>query len=125
MSGINKVILVGHIGKDPDYRILNDDVQVLTFPLATTEMMNKNGKTEQTEWHTILMWRALASAAHYVLKKGKLIYVEGKCHTRTYEDKEGVKRYVTEIVADNFKLLGRTSDFREENYDAVDVLRNK
>ncbi|MFC7525144.1 single-stranded DNA-binding protein [Parapedobacter sp. GCM10030251] len=112
MSGINKVILVGHLGKDPEIRHLDGNVTVASFPLATSEMYNKDGRrVEQTEWHNIVMWRGLAEVAAKYLFKGKLVYVEGKLRTRTYEDKGGVRRYTTEVVADNFTLLGRKSDF--------------
>jgi len=115
VAGINKVILVGHLGKDPDLRWLEGNVAIASFPLATTEFVAKNGiKEEQTEWHNIVMWRGLAEAAAKVLKRGKLIYMEGKCRTRSFEDKGGgSKRYITEIVADSFTLLGRNSDFDE------------
>ena len=115
MSGVNKVILVGHLGKDPELRYLPDNVAVLSFPLATSEFIVKNGvKTEQTDWHNIVMWRSLAEAGHKMLRKGKLVYVEGKLHTRSFEDKEGVKRYTTEVIPDNFIVLGRSSDFEVE-----------
>lgn len=115
MSGINKVILVGHLGKEPDLRYLQNNVAVLSFPLATSEIIIKNGeKIEQTEWHNIVMWRGLAEAAEKILKKGILIYLDGKCRTRSFEDKSGIKRYTTEIVAESFTLLGRHSDFEHE-----------
>jgi single-strand DNA-binding protein len=112
MSGINKVILVGHLGKDPEVRYLEGGVSVTSFPLATSESYNKDGrKVEQTEWHNIVMWRGLADVAAKFLQKGKLVYIEGKLRTRSFEDKEGIKKYTTEIVAENFTLLGRKSDF--------------
>ena len=115
MSGINKVILVGHLGKDPEVRHLENNVSVASFPLATSETFNKDGqRVEQTEWHNIVMWRGLAEIAAKYLHKGKLVYIEGKLRTRNYEDKEGVKRYTTEIVADNFTMLGRKSDFSNQ-----------
>ncbi|MDB5031783.1 single-stranded DNA-binding protein [Mucilaginibacter sp.] len=115
MSGINKVILVGHLGKDPDLRVLEGNVPVVSFPLATSEFINKNGaKEEQTEWHNIVVWRGLAEAAAKILRKGKLIYLEGKCRTRSFEDKNGIKRYTTEVVTDSFTILGRDSDFDAE-----------
>ncbi|WP_179413571.1 single-stranded DNA-binding protein [Mucilaginibacter sp. E4BP6] len=115
MSGINKVILVGHLGKDPDLRYLQNNVAVLSFPLATSETIIKNGeKIEQTEWHNIVMWRGLAEAAEKMLKKGRLIYMEGKCRTRSFDDKNGLKKYTTEIVAESFTLLGRPGDFEQE-----------
>lgn len=116
MSGINKVILVGHLGKTPDVRTLEGGVTVASFPLATSESYNKDGrKVEQTEWHNIVMWRGLAEVAAKYLQKGKLVYIEGKLRTRSFEDKEGIKKYITEVVADSFTLLGRKTDF--ENND--------
>jgi single-strand DNA-binding protein len=112
MSGINKVILVGHLGKDPEVRHLDGGVTVASFPLATSETYNKDGrKIEQTEWHNIVMWRGLADIASKYLQKGKLVYIEGKLRTRSFEDKEGHKKYTTEVVAENFTMLGRKSDF--------------
>ncbi|SES30275.1 single-stranded DNA-binding protein [Pedobacter rhizosphaerae] len=114
MSGINKVILVGHLGKDPEVRHLEGGVTVASFPLATSETYNKDGKrVEQTEWHNIVLWRGLAEVASKYLQKGKLVYIEGKLRTRSFEDKEKVKKYVTEIVAENFTMLGRKSDFEQ------------
>jgi single-strand DNA-binding protein len=116
MSGINKVILIGHLGKDPEMRYLEGGVSVTSFPLATSEMYNKDGqKVEQTEWHNIVMWRGLADVAGKFLQKGKLVYIEGKLRTRSFEDREGIKKYTTEIVAENFTMLGRKSDFEQEN----------
>src|SRR5471030_1051291 len=112
MSGINKVILVGHLGKDPEIRHLEGGVAVASFPLATSETFNKDGqKVEQTEWHNIVMWRGLADVAAKFLQKGKLVYIEGKLRTRSFEDKEGNKKYTTEVVAENFTMLGRKTDF--------------
>ncbi|CAM3882262.1 single-stranded DNA-binding protein [Mucilaginibacter galii] len=115
MSGINKVILVGHLGKDPEVRYLEGGVSVASFPLATSESFNKDGrKIEQTEWHNIVMWRGLADVAAKYLQKGKLVYIEGKLRTRSFEDKAGVKKYTTEVIAENFTILGRKSDFENE-----------
>ncbi|HWW41733.1 single-stranded DNA-binding protein [Pedobacter sp.] len=112
MSGINKVILVGHLGKDPEVRHLEGGVTVASFPLATSETYNKDGKrVEQTEWHNIVLWRGLAEVASKYLQKGKLVYIEGKLRTRSFEDREKIKKYVTEVVAENFTILGRKSDF--------------
>jgi single-strand DNA-binding protein len=117
MSGINKVILVGHLGKDPEVRHLEGGVAVASFPLATSETFNKDGrKVEQTEWHNIVMWRGLADVAAKFLQKGKLVYIEGKLRTRSFEDKEGVKKYTTEVVAENFTMLGRKTDFENEGH---------
>jgi len=116
MSGINKVILVGHLGKDPEVRHLEGGVTVASFPLATSETFTKDGrKIEQTEWHNIVMWRGLADIASKYLQKGKLVYIEGKLRTRHFEDKEGHKKYTTEIVAENFTMLGRKTDFDDGN----------
>lgn len=120
MSGINKVILVGHLGKDPEVRYLDGGVTVASFPLATSETYNKDGrKIEQTEWHNIVMWRGLADIASKYLLKGKLVYIEGKLRTRSFEDKEGHKKYTTEIVAENFTMLGRKSDFEGSSESSV------
>lgn len=112
MSGINKVILVGNLGKDPEVRHLEGNVSVAKFSLATTEFYkNKDGnRVETTEWHNIVMWRGLADSAEKILKKGSLVYIEGKIRTRNYDDKDGHKRYITEIVADTMTLLTRKSD---------------
>jgi len=100
------------LGKDPDVRYLEGGVSVVSFPLATSETFNKEGrKIEQTEWHNIVMWRGLADVAARYLQKGKLVYIEGKLRTRTFDDKDGNKKYTTEIIAENFTLLGRRTDF--------------
>ncbi|QPH37820.1 single-stranded DNA-binding protein [Pedobacter endophyticus] len=125
MSGINKVILVGHLGKDPEVRHLEGGVTVASFPLATSETYNKDGKrVEQTEWHNIVLWRGLAEVASKYLQKGKLVYIEGKLRTRSFEDKEKVKKYVTEIVAENFTMLGRKSDFETGATPVAQVQQN-
>ena len=120
MSGINKVILVGHLGKDPEVRHLDGGVSVASFPLATSETYTKDGKkVEQTEWHNIVMWRGLADIASKYLQKGKLVYIEGKLRTRSFEDKEGNKKYTTEVVAENFTMLGRKRDFEANGSGGV------
>ena len=108
MAGVNKVILVGNLGKDPEVRYLDSGVAVASFSLATTESYkNKEGeRVSQTEWHNIVFWRGLAEVAEKYLKKGDSIYVEGKIRTRKWEDKEGNSRYSTEIIADNMTMLG-------------------
>lgn len=116
MASVNKVILVGHLGKDPEIRYLDGNISIVNFPFATSEFYSKDGKRiEQTEWHNIVMWRSLADMAVKYLSKGRLVYIEGKLRTRTYEDKEGIRRYTTEIVADSFNILGRKSDFAPQN----------
>lgn len=119
MASVNKVILVGHLGKDPEIRYLENNVSVCSFPFATSETYTKDGmRVEHTEWHNIVMWRNLADMAVKYLQKGKLVYIEGRLRTRNYEDKEGTRRYVTEIVGDSFKLLGRPSDFGQTGKSA-------
>tara|TARA_B110000459_G_scaffold28974_1_gene29007 strand:- start:605 stop:1012 length:408 start_codon:yes stop_codon:yes gene_type:complete len=108
MSGVNKVILIGNLGKDPDVRYLDNGVAVANFSLATTEnYKNKAGeRVSQTEWHNIVLWRGLAEVAEKYLKKGASIYIEGKIKTRKWEDKEGNTRYNTEILVDSMNMLG-------------------
>ncbi|MBR7167937.1 MAG: single-stranded DNA-binding protein [Bacteroidales bacterium] len=104
--GVNKVILIGNLGKDPEV-ITFDTAKKATFPLATTEFFkNKDGqKIEQTDWHNVVCWRGLADIAEKILKKGTQVYIEGKLHTRSWEDKDGNKRYVTEVLVENFTVL--------------------
>ena len=108
MAGVNKVILVGNLGKDPEVRYLDSGVAVANFSLATTEnYKNKRGeKVSQTEWHNIVLWRGLAEVAEKWLKKGSSVYIEGKIRTNKWEDKEGNTRYNTEILGDNMTMLG-------------------
>ena len=108
MAGINKVILVGNLGKDPEVKYLDNGVAVANFSLATTEnYKNKQGeRVSQTEWHNIVLWRGLAEVAEKYLKKGGSVYIEGKIRTRKWEDKEGITRYSTEILGDNMTMLG-------------------
>jgi len=121
MSGINKVILVGHLGRTPELRYLENNDAVASFPLATSEYFLKNGvRTEQTEWHNIVMWRGLAEAAANNLHKGQLVYIKGKVATRKFINKDGIQAYSTEIIAERFTILGRRSDF--ENEPAMDTV---
>lgn len=108
MAGINKVILIGNLGKDPDIITLENNVKKASFTLATTETYrDKDGnRVDQTEWHNIVLWRGLAEIAEKYLKKGSTIYLEGRIRTRSYEV-NGVKKYITEILGDNFLMLGR------------------
>lgn len=105
--GVNKVILVGNLGQDPEFRTIPSGTPVCTLRLATTERFkDKNGELQdRTEWHNVVVWRRLAEVARDYLKKGSGIYLEGKIQYRNYEDKQGVTRYVTDIVADNFIML--------------------
>ncbi len=127
--GINKVILVGNVGKDPEVRHLDSGVAVTTFPLATSETYrNKEGqKVTNTEWHNIVLWRGLAEIAEKYVKKGNPLYIEGKIRTRSWDDKDGNKRYTTEIVADNMQMLGSKQSQEEaatstpESSNGIDI----
>lgn len=112
MRGINKVILVGNLGKDPEVNHLEGGVAVAKFTLATSEPYNdKNGnRIDQVEWHNIVCWRKTAEIAEKYLKKGSAIYLEGKIRTRNYTDKDNIKRYFTEVVVDTFNMLDRRPD---------------
>jgi single-strand DNA-binding protein len=104
---INKVILVGNVGKDPVVRYFDKGVAKATFPLATSETYtNQQGETiTSTEWHNIVLWRSLAEVAEKTVKKGSQVYIVGKIKTRSYVDKDGVNKYITEILADTMLLL--------------------
>jgi single-strand DNA-binding protein len=112
MAGVNKVILIGNLGKDPEVRYLEGGIAVANFPIATTESFrDKNGnKNEQTEWHQIVLWRKLAEVAEKYLRKGQMVYLEGKIRSRSWEDKDGNKRYTTEIFGDVLTILSRRDD---------------
>jgi single-strand DNA-binding protein len=117
MAGVNKVILIGNLGKDPEVKYLDSGVAVANFSLATTESYkNKEGeRVSQTEWHNIVLWRGLAEITEKYLKKGNSVYIEGKIRSRKWEDKEGNTRYTTEILADNMTMLGKKeNDFAEK-----------
>tara|TARA_B100001113_G_scaffold256472_1_gene211754 strand:- start:595 stop:1002 length:408 start_codon:yes stop_codon:yes gene_type:complete len=115
MSGVNKVILLGNLGKDPEVRRLDDGRGVANFSLATSETYkNKSGeKVTNTEWHNIVLWSPLADIAESYLKKGSQVYIEGKISNRSYEDKDGVKKYVSEVVGREITLLGRPPEQQE------------
>jgi len=104
---INKVILVGNVGKDPVVRYFDKGVAKATFPLATSETYtNQQGETiTSTEWHNIVLWRALAEVAEKTVKKGAQVYIVGKIKTRSYVDKDGINKYITEILADTLLVL--------------------
>ncbi len=108
MIGVNKVILLGNVGKDPEIQHLEGGVSVARFPVATTESYkDKNGnKIDQTEWHNIVAWRGLADVTEKIVHKGSQLYIEGRLRTRQWEDKEKNKRYTTEIVADVITVTG-------------------
>lgn len=111
---VNKVILIGNVGRDPEMKYFDNDVAKANFTLATSERgYTTAGGTqvpERTEWHNIVCWRGLAQIAERFVKKGTLLYVEGKIRSRSYDDQNGVKRYVTEVVADSIELMSRKSE---------------
>lgn len=109
VMSLNKVMLIGNVGKDPDVRYLDNGVAVASFPLATTErgykLQNGTEVPERTDWHNIVLWRGLAEIAEKYVHKGDKLYLEGKIKTRSYDDQNGIKRYITEIFADNMEML--------------------
>lgn len=109
---VNKVILVGNVGKDPEVRHLDSGVAVANFPMATSETYTaKNGeRVTTTEWHNIVLWRGLAEVAEKYVTKGRQLYIEGRIRTRSYDDKDGNKRYITEIYGDQMQMLGNRAD---------------
>ncbi len=117
MRGVNRVTLIGNLGKDPDVQYLEGNIAVAKFPLATTETFkDRNGKlVSQTEWHTIVLWRGLAELAQKYLHKGSLVYIEGRLRTRSWEDKDKNRRYATEIVGDNLVMLDKRADGNHSN----------
>ncbi|MDR2954161.1 MAG: single-stranded DNA-binding protein [Prevotella sp.] len=119
---VNKVILIGNVGKDPDVKYFDNGSAVANFTLATTERgytaANGTQIPDRTEWHNIVCWRGLAKVAEQFVKRGSQVYIEGKIRSRTYDDANGVKRYINEIYADNLELLGsrrREGDGNNEN----------
>ncbi len=115
-AGINKVILVGNLGRDPEVTRFDNGVKKASFSLATTEQYKgKDGeKASHTEWHNIVLWRGLAEVAENYLKKGNTVYVEGRIRKREYEDKDGVKKFIYEIMGDVLQMLGGGGGRREE-----------
>jgi single-strand DNA-binding protein len=118
MRGVNKVILIGNLGRDPDIQHIEGNIAVSKFSLATTETFkDRSGKQlSQTEWHTVVLWRGLAELSQKYLHKGSLVYIEGRLRTRTWEDKDHNKKHATEVVADNLVMLDKRSDY---NLDAL------
>lgn len=119
MRGVNRVMLIGNLGRDPDLQYLEGNIAVAKFPLATTETFkDKNGNlVSQTEWHTVVLWRGLAELAQKYLHKGSLVFIEGRLRTRNWEDKDKVKRFSTEIVGDNLVMLDKR---KESEYTSND-----
>jgi single-strand DNA-binding protein len=112
MRGVNRVMLIGNLGKDPDVQFLEGNIAVAKFPLATTETFkDRSGKlVSQTEWHTVVLWRGLAELAQKYLHKGSLVYIEGRLRTRSWEDKEANRKFATEVVGDNLIMLDKRTD---------------
>lgn len=108
MASVNKVILIGNLGKDPDFRVTPGGQPVANFSIATTEKWSDKAgeKKEKTEWHNIVLWGRLAEIANQYLRKGGSVYIEGRLQTRSWDDKDGNKRYTTEIVGNSLQMLG-------------------
>lgn len=114
---VNKVILIGNLGKDPEVRRLENGATVANFPVATSETYkdrNTGERKTQTEWHNIVLWKGLAEIAEKYLNKGDQVYIDGKIRTRSWEDKDGSKRYTTEILGTNLTMLG-SKDQKEQS----------
>lgn len=127
MRGVNHVFLIGNLGKDPEIQYIEGNIPVAKFPLATTETYkDKKGNTvPQTEWHNIVLWRGLAELASKYLHKGSLVHIEGSLRTRSWEDKDKNKRFMTEIIASNLVMLDkRTSEYRTDHDDNNDLTSN-
>lgn len=122
MRGVNKVTLMGNLGKEPDIQFLEGNICVAKLALATTEVFkDRAGKMiSQTEWHTVVLWRGLAELAKKYLHKGSLVYIEGKLKTKSWEDKEGNSKFATEIVGENLIMLDKRSDQQEETSNPSD-----
>lgn len=123
MKSLNKVTLIGRLGKDPEIQRFDENMMVAKFSIATSESYkDKTGNLiENTEWHNIVIWRKLAEIAEKFLKKGSMVYLEGKLRSRSWDDKDGTKRYTTEIVADNFIMLDKKSDSYNNNVVSSDA----
>ncbi|MDP6532477.1 MAG: single-stranded DNA-binding protein [Candidatus Marinimicrobia bacterium] len=121
-GSVNRVMLAGHLGGDPESRFTPSGAAVTNFTMATNETFkNSDGEyQDRTEWHRCVLWGKSAEVAGELLKKGQLTYVEGRLQTRSWEDKNGVKRYTTEVVCDNFTMLGRRSDNQGANSQSPD-----
>ena len=129
MKGVNKVVLVGYLAGEPEYRVTQSGTPCASVTLATSEQSKdqSGNMTEVTEWHRLVFWKKLADIAHQYLHKGSLTYVEGKLKTRSYQDKQGQKKYVTEIIVSDLTMLGGKSDNNQQqpgNY-APDYQQNQ
>ena len=123
---VNKVILVGNVGKDPEVHYIDTNVPVARFPFATSETYrNRDGeKITTTEWHNVVLWRGLAEVTEKYVKKGSQLFIEGKIRTRSYDDKEGNKKYITEIIGDSMQLLGKKGDSGPSTQEADNSSKN-
>ena len=122
MASVNKAILIGNLGKDPELRYTPAGVAVCTFSLATTEKWrdkNSNEMKESTTWHNIVLWRRQAEVAKEYLSKGSPVYIEGRIQTRSYDDKDGNKKWITEIVGDRLQMLGRRGEGADHTTQAA------
>jgi single-strand DNA-binding protein len=126
MRSLNKVTLIGHLGKDPEVQTLETGVKLAKFSMATTEAFkDKSGvRVEQTEWHNIIVWRQLAEIAEKFLRKGSYIYLEGRIRNRTWDDKDGKKNYRTEIVGGTFMMLERKPEGSPSTAQTSDVMED-
>ncbi len=118
---INKVILIGNVGIDPEVRTLESGVKTARLRIATTERLyNRETQStrEHTEWHTVVLWRSLADVADRYIRKGSQVYIEGRLRSREWTDQQGVKRYTVEIMADDMKMLGRRGDSQQQDGQA-------
>jgi single-strand DNA-binding protein len=127
MAGVNKVIIVGRLGKDPEVRYTPNGQAVANFTVATSDNWTdktSGEKQEKTEWHRVVVWGRLAELSRDYLKKGKQVYLDGRLQTRNWDDKDGNKKYITEIVANNIQFLGSATDRTEtpSNTDGVDYI---
>ena len=124
MRGVNRVMLIGNLGKDPDIQFLEGNIAIAKFTLATTESFkDRSGRlVSQTEWHTVILWRGLAQLAKKYLHKGSMVYVKGKLKTRSWEDREGNSKFATEIVGDNLIILDKKTDGSSDDSDGETYL---
>ena len=116
MAGVNKVILIGNLGKDPEVRHLENGAVVANFPIATSESYtdkNTGQKVENTDWHDIVVWRGLAGVVEKYVRKGQKVYIEGKLRKRSWQDKDNNTRYTTEVVADELTILSRPENITQ------------
>jgi single-strand DNA-binding protein len=120
---LNKVMLIGNVGKDPELKYTPSGIPVTSFRLATSETWKdrENNIQEHTDWHTIVAWRGLAEVIHKLVRKGSRVYIEGRIQTRTFDDKGGNRKHVVEILADNMLLLDARKGSKDDEFDSVDL----